>query len=203
MIEYNKINAVTYGMQFGNKFENRIFKRMAQDCTNFISQCIWAGYGGTDGYSLSRPEDIRALRNRAANKYRQTSTWYGLPFRSLEEFPALSFIRVEEFWDYVVSNEGIGPRAVGYNDGKSWTQMPVDVEQGDVLQFYHDDVQRYAHSVLVVSNTTQNMAESMEGIFVAQHSVDFSYRPLIDAFQSNCQLENCKVRLLKFLPAYF
>ncbi|QHI73577.1 amidase domain-containing protein [Aminipila terrae] len=203
MIEYNKINASRYGIQFGSKFENRIFKRMTEDCTNFISQCIWAGYGGTDGYSLSRPEDIRALRNRAANMYRQTPLWYGLEFKSLEEFGSMPFIRVEDFWNYVVNNDSSGPRAIGYNNGKHWTELDVDVEQGDVIQFYHEDVQRYAHSAIVVSETKQNIVDSMEGVFVAQHSADFSYRPLVDAFNANCDIGTCKMRLLKFVPAYF
>ncbi|MHC1723602.1 MAG: amidase domain-containing protein [Aminipila sp.] len=203
MIDYNKKSASQYGIQFGNKFENRIFKRMTEDCTNFICQCVWAGYGGTDGYSLSRPEDIVALRNRVANMYRQTPLWYGLDFKSLEQFGSLPFIRVEEFWDYVVNNNSSGPRAEGFNDGKHWTELNVDVEQGDIIQFYHDDVQRYGHSVMVVSDTKQNIVDSMDGVFVAQHSADFSYRPLIDAFKANCALETCKIRLLKFVPAYF
>ena len=142
MIEYNKLSAARYGVQFGDKFENRIFKRMTDDCTNFICQCVWAGYGGTDGYSLSQPEDIRVLKSRVENKYRLTSLWYGLPFRSSQEFGSLSFIRVEAFWNYVINNDSIGPRALGYNNGKHWSELDIDVEQGDVLQFYHDDVQR-------------------------------------------------------------
>lgn len=32
--------------------ENYIFKRAAEDYTNFVSQCVLAGYGGTDGYHI-------------------------------------------------------------------------------------------------------------------------------------------------------
>lgn len=203
MITYNKENARYYGIKFGNKYENGIFKRMDADCTNFICQCVWAGYGGIDGYSLSEPENIRALRNRVKHMYRQTPLWYGLPYNSLEEFASLSFIRVEEFWDYVVNNNSSGPRANGYNDDKHWTDLDVNVEQGDVIQFYNEDVDRYTHSVIVVSNTDQNIVDSMDGIYVAQHSEDFSYRPLIDAFNASSNLETGKLRLLKFIPAFF
>lgn len=203
MVKYNKENAREYGIKFGNKYENGIFKRMKADCTNFICQCVWAAYGGINGYSLSEPEDIRALRNRVEHMCRQTPIWYGLPYNSLEEFASLPFIRVEEFWDYAINNNNSGPRANGYNDGKHWTELNVNVEQGDVIQFFQENANRYAHSVIVVSNTDQNIVDSMDGIYVAQHSEDFSYRPLIDAFNASSNLETAKIRLLKFLPTYF
>ncbi|WP_312091695.1 amidase domain-containing protein [Aminipila sp.] len=203
MIDYNKRSASQYGVQFGNKFENRIFKRMREDSTNFISQCIWAGYGGADGYSLSRPEDITALRNRVANMYRQTPVWYGLAFRSLEEFAAPPFIYAEQLWNYAINNNSSGPRAVGFNDGRHWTDLDVDVEQGDVIQFFREDTQTYDTSVLIVSDTRQNIVDFMGNIFVAQHSPDFSYRPLINAFRTSCEIETCKLRVLRFVPAFF
>lgn len=203
MINYDKRKARDYGIRFGNRYENGIFKRMNEDCTNFVCQCVWSGYGGTDGYSLSRLRDILALRNRVENMYRQTPQWYGLSYGSSKDFGSLSFIRVETFWDYVVKNNGSGPRAIGYNDGKLWTELNVDVEQGDVIQFYQEEAGRYAHSAIVVSNTKQNIVESMDGVYVAQHSADYSYRPLEDAINASCNIETCKLRLLKFLPTYF
>ena len=64
VVSYNPIRATLYAIQFGKEEQNGIFKRMSEDCTNFISQCIWAGYGGTDGYSLTSEADILALRER-------------------------------------------------------------------------------------------------------------------------------------------
>ncbi|MFV0516053.1 MAG: amidase domain-containing protein [Aminipila sp.] len=203
MIDYNKFSAATYGMKFGVKYQNRIFKRMDNDCTNFISQCIWAGYGGTGDYNLDGSRSIRALRNRVANFYLQTPEWYGLPYGSPEEFPSLSFIRVEELWNYTINNNSIGPKAIGYNNGKHWTDLDVNVEQGDVVQFYQDDIGRYGHSVIIVSDTNQNIVDSMDGIYVAQHSEDFSYRPFIEAFAASTDILNGKLRLLKFQPTYF
>lgn len=203
MVNYNREKARDYGIRFGNSYENGIFKRMNGDCTNFICQCVWAAYGGTDGYTLTSPEDILALKNRVENMYRQTPIWYGRSYNSFKAFGSLSFIRVQELWNYLVNNDSSGPRAIGYNDRKHWTDLNVDVEQGDVIQFYQESIGRYRHSVIVVSDTKQNIVESMNGVYVAQHSADFSYRPLKDAMEASCNIETCKLRLLKFLPAYF
>lgn len=203
MIDYDSKSAQNYGVRFGNMYENGIFKRMKEDSTNFVCQCIWAAYGGTNGYSLSKPEDVRALKNRVRNMYRQTHFWYGLDYNSLETYGSPAFIQSEELWDYVVNNTNSGPRAHGYNNGKLWSELAVDVEQGDVIQFYQEEVGKYVQCVIVVSDEKQNIVESMEGVYVSQHFTDYSYRPLQRAFEEYCNYETGKLRVLKFLPAYF
>lgn len=201
MIAYQPSKAAAYGIQFGDQKENGIFKRMGDsDCTNYVSQCIWAGYGGTDGYSLDNPDDIEHLRERVAQNYRQTWTWFGRHFKSTSSFPSNAFIQVEALWNFAVYNTGEGPKAKGYNSGKHWSEMKVLVERGDVLQFFQAAMGRYAHSAIVVSDTHLNIADAIRQTYVAQHSADYSYRPLLSAVMSNDGLEKAKIRILKFQP---
>ena len=73
-VSYDREAAVAYARKFALTTNNGIFKSMGLDCTNFVSQCMWSGYGGTKGYTL---DDTAALKARVAADYRQTSTWYG------------------------------------------------------------------------------------------------------------------------------
>ena len=72
MITYNPVLASLYGITFGSQRENYLFKRMGEnDCTNFISECIWAGYGGIEGFDLSNPTDLATLRESIISEERR------------------------------------------------------------------------------------------------------------------------------------
>ena len=132
-VSYDRAAAVAYAIKFAKVDHNGIFKSMGLDCTNFVSQCMWSGYGGTKGYLL---DDTAALKARVAANYRQTSTWYGRNADSPYQYGSGAFIRVVDFWDYVTTNTGYGPRATGYNNNKVWTQLTVVPRTGDILQVY-------------------------------------------------------------------
>lgn len=203
MISYQPELASQYGITFGRQKENGIFKRMSDDCTNFVCQCVWAGYGGTEGYSLNNSAHIEALKQRVAQNYRQTWTWYGRNYDSTQQLASMAFIQVETFWNHVIYNTGIGPKADGYNNQKHWSELTQIIDQGDVLQFYNKQLGRYRHSVIVVSDTHLNIHDSLEYAYVSQHTGDYSYRPLSDVFLSNGGIQEAKVRLLKFKPTNF
>ena len=203
MIAYQPQLATIYGITFGSQKENGIFKRMNADCTNFISQCVWAGYGGIEGYSLTNPTDIEQLKKLVIKNYRQTFKWFGRNYDSAYSVASTAFIQVEGFWNYMIYNKENGPKAVGYNNGKHWSELTELIEQGDVLQFFHADINRYAHSVMIVSPTHLSLKDSIESAYVAQHTADYSYRPLSDAFLANGGITDAKVRLLKFQPTNF
>ena len=64
-VSYDRAAAVAYARRFAKVENNGIFKSMGLDCTNFVSQCMWSGYGGTKGYSL---DNTAALKARVAAK---------------------------------------------------------------------------------------------------------------------------------------
>lgn len=203
-VSYDREAAVAYARKFALTTNNGIFKSMGLDCTNFVSQCMWSGYGGTKGYSL---DDTAALKARVAADYRQTSTWYGRNADSPYQYGSGAFIRVVDFWDYVTTNTGYGPRATGYNNNKVWTQLTVVPRTGDILQVYSSSQGRYVHSVIVTqvkstSLTVSNKDMWLDNIIASQHSsplIDRSLRSIVEAYGHN----NCKIRLIRPKSATF
>lgn len=205
-VPFNIQKARDYAYTYGNLAENYIFKRASADCTNFVSQCVWAGYGGADGYTLPTNPSLTnatciALKERVRTDYRMvTGQWYGRNYDSNYDPPA-KFCNVESFYNYVTSNTGDGPKATGYNDGQLYTQLSIPIIKGDVLQFYNSSTGRYSHSVMVVSTGTHYISDCAN-IRVAQHSTDYSERPLqvlINGFDG----DSCKMRLLRFRSTTF
>ena len=203
-VSYDRAAAVAYARRFANVDNNGIFKSMGLDCTNFVSQCMWSGYGGTKGYNL---DDTAALKARVAANYRQTSTWYGRNADSPYQYGSGAFIRVVDFWDYVTTNTGYGPRATGYNNNKVWTQLTVVPRTGDILQVYSSSQGRYVHSVIVTqvkstSLTVNNKDMWRNNIIVSQHTpkeLNRTLGNLINAYGD----ANCKIRLIRPKSATF
>ena len=203
-VSYDRAAAVAYAMRFAEVANNGIFKSMGLDCTNFVSQCMWSGYGGTKGYYL---DDTAALKARVAANYRQTSTWYGRNADSPYQYGSGAFIRVVDFWDYVTTNTGDGPRATGYNNNKVWRQLTVVPRTGDILQVYSTAKGRYSHSVIVTqvkstSLTVNNKDMWRNNIIVSQHTpkeLNRTLGNLINAYGD----ANCKIRLIRPKSATF
>ena len=193
-VSYTRSAAVAYGTTFGNQAQNYIFKRMGADCTNFVSQCLWAGYGGTAGYSLT---DTAALKARVAANYRQTSTWFGRNYDSPYAYGTGPFIRVVELWSHATTNTGDGPRATGYNDGNVWTNLTVVPRTGDVLQFYNTSAGRYYHSVIVTKTTSPTLSNMLDNIWISQHSGDYTNRSLRATLIANGGITSGKMRMMR------
>lgn len=193
-VSFNRDAAVNYATTFGNITQNYIFKRMDADCTNFVSQCLWAGYGGTSGYSLSNTE---ALKARVAANYRQTSDWYGRNYDSSSQYAAGPFMRVVELWSHATGNTGNGPRATGYNNNNVWTSLSVVPRTGDVLQFYSFSKNRYNHSVIVSSTNNPSLSNMLDRVWVCQHSGDYVNRPLRATLEDNGGISSGKMRLMR------
>lgn len=206
-ISFNARKAKFWGYKLGKESENYIFKRASQDCTNFVSQCIWAGYGGADGYTIPRspsPTNTTciALKNRVKEDYRMIKgVWYGRNYDSSAGDPPAAWCGVLEFYDYVTTNTGNGPKATGYNNNKLYSSMSTNIKMGDVLQFYSNSANRYRHSVIVVTETTYAPAD-VDKIKVAQHTSEQSALLLKRKLKQYGE-SSAKVRLLRFKSATF
>jgi hypothetical protein len=209
--EYHNLRASDYGFYYGDVEQNYIFKRMDNDCTNFVCQCVWAGYGGTAGYHLwnttalkKRVEQDYLMVNRQGTKY----DWWGASYDS-SNFPPFNFIRVVNFWDFATTRHIYGPQANGYNNDSYYWEYNGSINRGDALQFYSYAKGRYSHTVMVVSPTSTDFtSQSVYNIRVAQHTSDHNYRPLIDVIYNNGGAgwgdeEVCKMRVMKFTDAVF
>ena len=206
-ISFNARKEKFWGYKLGKEHENYIFKRASQDCTNFVSQCIWAGYGGADGYTIPKSPNPTnptciALKKRVKEDYRMIKgVWYGRNYDSSAGDPPAAWCGVLEFYDYVTTNTGNGPKATGYNNNKPYSSLSTNIKMGDVLQFYSDSANRYRHSVIVVTETTYAPANA-DKIKVAQHTPDNSailLKNKLDSYNDKAT----KVRLLRFKSATF
>ena len=110
---YNRQKAVEYARTWALGRNPRFysFDRIGGDCTNFISQCVFAG-----GVSMLE----------------KSNGWF---FKSLN-YRSPSWTGVEEFWNFATSNnfeKGVKVREVS----KSSLQIGDIVQLGDESGFYH------------------------------------------------------------------
>ncbi len=203
-VSYGASEAGHYGFWFGDHYQNYIFKRATLDCTNFVSQCIWNGYGGSSGYNIEvigydssyyYNSTVQALRQRVANNYRQTSKWYGRNYDSPYGNPISSFCGVPSLWDFATNNTGTGPKATGYNNGKVYTDLSTPMKRGDILQFFNPSTSTWYHSVVVVTCTDYYVSDYTQ-VRVAQHQDEHFLRPL-DQLVQIFGGSTCKMRLLR------
>lgn len=140
VMEYDRRKALMYAERWALSrnplFEN--YSGIGGDCTNFVSQSIYAGscvmnYTPTFGWYYISPTD------RAA-------AWTGVTY----------------FYNFLTSNEDIGPYGSEVNSG--------ELEIGDVIQLMREDGVFY-HSLLVTGFDDN-------GYLVSSHSNNALNRPL-------------------------
>ena len=187
----------TLGVQYAEKYwnnRNTAFRASSPNCTNFVSQCIWAAYGG---WSTS-DSHATIVANIAARRRMMPSTtlsnWFGhnngagTPWES-----------VVGLWNLATSNPATGPRATGSNNNALYTALiPGNISTGNVLQFRNGSSGNYTHSVFVVGFTSP---PSYSNIMIAQNSSDVR-RSLMETINANGGA-NCHMRRLSFQSAVF
>lgn len=169
-VTYNNMLGRNYAQRFAMMDKNdRWFYTANKDCTNFVSQCVWAAYGGYVEGSTSET----ATKANISNKFRMiNNTWHagtggGMP----------AWESVQAFWNYVTTNTGNGPKAIGYNNGNVYTNIaPLSINYGDVLQFNSSSTGDYAHSVYVTY--TSSATDQYPEILVSAHTGDIYNAPL-------------------------
>lgn len=172
---------------------NPCFYSAGSDCTNFVSQCIWAAYGGwTSGDSESTmATNIRNKKRMQSSS--SMSNWFagsgggGTPWES-----------VTGLWNFLNTTNSTGPRATKHNNNSIYTNIyPGDILTGQVLQVRRGSTGDYGHSVYVAGGIN----DSYNNIKVAQHTDNRirSLSNLINAWGG----DNCYMRQLKFQTAYF
>ena len=172
-VTYNNMLGRNYAQRFAEASESsRWFYTVdgldGGDCTNFVSQCVWAGYGGYVEGSTS----ATATQNNIRNQYRMTSSWYGGTGGGSPAWES-----VQGFWNYMTTNTGYGPKATGYNNGYVYTNIaPLTINYGDVLQFNSSGSGDYAHSVYVTY--TSSATDQYSEILVSAHTNDVYNAPL-------------------------
>ena len=95
-INYNRADAVSYARRwaFGRNPDYYIFDTLGGDCTNFVSQCIFAGAGQMN-YTPDFGWYYISVTDRAA-------AWTGVTF----------------LYNFLTTNEGLGPFATEVNENE-------------------------------------------------------------------------------------
>lgn len=143
-LEYDREAAVEYAHRwaYGRNPDYYNFENIGGDCTNFASQCVYAGAG--------------------VMNYTPLFGWYYI--NANDRTP--SWTGVQYFYDFMVSNQGVGP----FGAETSIREMEV----GDVVQLASEKP-AYHHSPVIVRIVGR---PTLRTIFVAAHSFDADYRPL-------------------------
>jgi hypothetical protein len=159
---YSPSAAAAYAQAYAESKAPNFYKATL-DCTNFISQCVWAGYGGTP-----------TLAN-ITNKVRMTSAWYAGTGGGSTDWE-----NVKSFFTYMMSSKILGPQGVtdfsNYNAKHHYTEIsPASINIGDVIQYYDGD---YCHSSIVSLKGSSNWNQ----IKVCYHTSDKKNIALSDMF---------------------
>lgn len=113
-VEYNRQAVVTYAKEWAFKRNPAYldFENLGGDCTNFTSQCVYAGSG------VMNPKKVFGwYYYSAANR---TPSWTGVPY----------------LYNFLTGNQGVGPFAV--KTDQSQVQIGDIVQLGTTAgHFYH------------------------------------------------------------------
>lgn len=144
---YNRESAVAYAHRwaFSRNPAYYDFSQLGGDCTNFISQCIHAG-GAAMNYTPVFGWFYNNLNSRAP-------AWSG----------------VEQLFNFLTGNKGVGPFAVRAG--------AADMRIGDVVQLTFNGA-FYEHSLFVVAAGTATSEPNNSNILTATHTFDSDYLPL-------------------------
>lgn len=171
------------------------------NCQNFVSQCVWAGYGGAAAGNGDIAQNI-------TNKVRMvsgSSGWFG----SNAFTGTNAWGNVSGFWNYVTSSPSLGPKGTGYNDGGIYTNLDADtLMEGRVLQLRNGlnsgNSGKYQHSVIVSDNADSDiMPTQYNKIYVCASTtdvLDVSLKSdMIDRFGGS----DCYMRMISLTSANF
>jgi hypothetical protein len=186
--------ARTYALYSRLPQESRLFYySTGNDCANFISQCVWAGYGGwLEG---TDPKTVEENRARITSHVRMAPfIWYG----SADFSGSVRWCRVVEFYSYVVSSKDFGPRASLIAEGDWKSISPRAIREGDVLQLVVQSYipGRYGHSLYVTKG-----GRTWDDILICCHSYDRLDEPLSSFAMFPDQYP--RMRVIRFSGAQF
>lgn len=198
---YIPSNGVLYAREYADfkkvPEDNRLFyyAENGSDCANFVSQCVWAAYGGYMHSEIEMMKKNISQKVRMVKTGNQSTSWYGT---GTDGGGTPYWENVNNFYKYITTSKEIGPRGKGYG-GCIQTEFNFsEVKVGDVLQFWKPSQNKWYHSTYVSSIGPKGQIDQ---IHVCQHSIDIIDRPLVDLLAWNTN--EGKLRGIHFTDATF
>lgn len=159
------------------------------DCTNFVSQCVWAVYGGwVEGDDTKSKENIRNCVRMVAGIW-QGGSGGGTP----------NWEQVLKFFNYVISSKTYGPKGNKFAESVAKSFPLTNIQVGDVLQVKRGSNGTYGHSVYV----SVIKGSTPDKIFVCQHSSDIINRISENLINGWGGPNTCYIRGVHFSSAQF
>lgn len=172
---------------------NGCFYTATLDCTNFVSQCIWAAYGGWSDGDTSATMSANIASRKRMQSSASLDNWFGHANGIGNPWGSAT-----NLWNFVTGSPATGPKATGKNNNGVWSNIScTEIVTGQVLQFRNGSSGPYAHSVYVSGGTNDSYAN----IKVNQHTENAqrTLDEVIRGFGSN----SCYMRQLVFKTANF
>ncbi|GAB6273191.1 MAG: hypothetical protein STSR0004_00540 [Peptococcaceae bacterium] len=189
---YDSAKGSRYAQKYAPEGQNSIIRLFyyipGGDCTNFVSQCVWAAYGGwVEGNDAKSKENIRNCVRMVAGIWQGGGG--GTP----------NWEQVLKFFSYVISSKTYGPKGSKFAESVAKSFPLSSIRVGDVLQVKRGSGGTYGHSVYVsvINGSTPDK------IFVCQHSSDIKNRPLENLISGWGGPNTCYIRGAHFYSAQF
>ena len=208
-VSYNWHFAVAYADEFALTDNDLFYVATASDgtnmdCTNYVSQCVWAGYGGWD-FDASESTNAANIANHYRMYYTGGSNWYSTNWFGHSSGGSGPWESVTGHYNYVTGNPQYGPSGNGYNDNASYTGVyAAAIEPGETLQFRNPTkTTDYKHSIFVITlNREFPYATEYKDVICNAHNGRYHREPLttwITAFGGT----SCYMREIVYGPANF
>ncbi|MCI5852604.1 MAG: amidase domain-containing protein [Clostridiales bacterium] len=152
--EYSVNKSVAYAQKWAKNYNDKQYKRINDDCTNFVSQCVVAG-----GKRFVAPSKVDVTFYEWLKGYKYTNAsnmWYHKKY-PIKKFGiskdiycySTSFTFVDSFYNYWKKQKGCCVYE-GYSGCKKGSKFQKDIKKGDIIQMY-DKNEGWHHSMIVTS----------------------------------------------------
>jgi hypothetical protein len=136
---------------------NSAFTSFPSDCQNFVSQCVWAGLGGTNSGIPTHAVPM------ATNSGRE---WYN---SAIANDYTNSWISLSKFTTYIQN----GSQSTYGLAGAIFSSI-AGVNQGDIIHIYKDEEGGWFHTYFVNSVTGTAGSRTAANIYVSGHTTNYS-----------------------------
>lgn len=199
LFSYDASRGIAYARLYAEYFSVPVNLRLfhydinGSDCANFVSQCVWASYGGwIQGFDENT---VAENKERIRKMVRMVP---GVWFDSLFYSGSNKWCRVMEFYEYALANKTYGPKGYKIYEGDWQSLDPSIIRRGDVIQMVVASYasNRYGHSLYVTKE-----GKSLSEVEICCHSFDRRDAPLTDFSVFPDQYK--KLRIIRFTSGNF